>query len=201
MNNNFNKEIYTKINELFYHDKKRLAHVLGVADLTFALAARYNVNLDDAYVAGLLHDCAKNYSWEELISISESNNIPITESEYRSPYLLHAKVGALFAKEKYNVDNEDICEAIECHTTGKVGMNRLSEILFIADYLEPNRKHSELLDELRYMAFEDLEMTIYIILRESLNHLKSKHLPIDPMTEDTFAYYDKIIKNREQRVE
>ena len=54
MNNNFNKEIYTKINELFYHDKKRLAHVLGVADLTFALAARYNVNLDDAYVAGLL---------------------------------------------------------------------------------------------------------------------------------------------------
>ena len=94
MNNNFNKEIYTKINELFYHDKKRLAHVLGVADLTFALAARYNVNLDDAYVAGLLHDCAKNYSWEELISISESNNIPITESEYRSPYLLHAKVGA-----------------------------------------------------------------------------------------------------------
>ena len=76
-----------------------------------------------------------------------------------------------------------------------------SEILFIADYLEPNRKHSELLDELRYMAFEDLEMTMYIILRESLNHLKSKHLPIDPMTEDTFAYYDKIIKNREQRVE
>ena len=51
------------------------------------------------------------------------------------------------------------------------------------------------------MAFEDLEMTMYIILRESLHHLKSKHLPIDPMTEDTFAYYDKIIKNREQRVE
>ena len=100
MNNNFNKEIYTKINELFYHDKKRLAHVLGVADLTFALAARYNVNLDDAYVAGLLHDCAKNYSWDELISISESNKIPITESEYRSPYLLHAKVGALFAEGK-----------------------------------------------------------------------------------------------------
>lgn len=196
MNNHFNKEIYAKINDLFWNDKKRLAHVIAVANLSFALAARYGVNLDDAYIAGLLHDCAKNYSWKELISISESNNIPITESEYKSPYLLHAKVGALFAKEKYNIDNDDICEAIECHTTGKVQMSRLSEILFIADYLEPNRKHSELLDELRYLAFKDIEMTMYIILRESLNHLKSKHLPIDPMTEDTFSYYERIIESR-----
>lgn len=65
--------------------------------------------------------------------------IPVTAEEERDPSLLHAKLGAWMAENKYGVDDPEILSAITCHTTGKPGMSLLDKILYVADYIEPRR--------------------------------------------------------------
>ena len=84
----------------------RFTHSLGVQYTSICLAMKYGYDLSKAELAGILHDCAKHYSAEKLIKICEKNKIPITDSESKSPFLLHAKVGALLAVDKYGVTDD-----------------------------------------------------------------------------------------------
>lgn len=108
----------------------RFEHTLGVAYTAASLAMRYNEDMEKAYLAGLLHDCAKYYSGEKLIEKCLKNNIEVTEAEMESPEsLLHAKFGAFLAHNKYDVDDEVICHAIKCHTTGCENMSLFDMII------------------------------------------------------------------------
>lgn len=169
--------------------KERYVHTMGVANTCTALAMSIGADLDTAYLAGLLHDCAKCIPDDEKISKCEKHGIPITEIERNSPYLLHAKLGAYIAQTKFGVENEEILSAICCHTTGKPEMTDLEMILFVADYIEPGRNKAEHLTEIRKMAFCDLRHAVYMILKDTLDYLKRKGNPIDDMTEKTFEYY------------
>ena len=117
----------------------RFSHTLGVQYTCACLAMRYDVDIEDAEVAGLLHDCAKQLSDEKRLSVCLQNNIPVSEIEYRNPFLLHGKVGAFYAREKFNIQSEDIHNAITYHTTGRPRMSMLEKIVFVADYIEPRR--------------------------------------------------------------
>ena len=171
-------------------DAKRFEHTLGVEYTAAALAMRYGCDIVNAQVAGLLHDCAKCLSDERRIAICEKNHIPITALEKRNPFLLHAKVGAYLAKKKYGVKDPDILNAIRNHTTGRQGMSLLEKIVFIADYIEPGRKHAPNLEEVRRLAFTDLDAALLKILGDTLNYLKTSGGDIDPMTEQTWRYYE-----------
>lgn len=171
-------------------DPKRYEHTLGVAYTAAALAMRYNVSLNNAQIAGLLHDCAKCLSNEKKLSICEKHNISINEVERRNPYLLHAKVGSFLAMDEYNVTDSDIINAILNHTTGRPGMSLLEKIIFISDYIEPGRKQAENLPEIRKLAFINLDQALVKILGDTLSYLnESKDGEIDPMTEKTYLYY------------
>jgi predicted HD superfamily hydrolase involved in NAD metabolism len=82
--------------------------------------------------------------------------------------LLHAKVGSFLAKEKYGIEDEDVLNAIRYHTTGRPCMSTLEKILYIADYIEPGRKHASNLLQIRRMAFQDLDKTLFKILEDTL---------------------------------
>lgn len=69
----------------------------------------------------------------------EKNKIEITEFERNNPFLIHAKLGAFLAKDKYKVEDPEILSAITWHTTGKEDMTLLEKIIYIADYIEPAR--------------------------------------------------------------
>lgn len=170
---------------------KRFEHTLGVAYTAVALAMKYGVSLKDAELAGLLHDCAKCLSHEEKIAICTDNNIVMTAVERRNPFLLHAKVGHFLAKTTYEVEDEDILNAILYHTTGRPEMSLLEKIIFIADYIEPGRDQAPNLTEIRKLAFEDIDKALLWILEDTLNYLKSGGGEIDPMTQTTFDYYKK----------
>lgn len=161
----------------------RFEHTLGVSYTCQALAMRYGYDLDKAELAGLLHDCAKRYDGETMRTKCIKRGIEITESENRDPSLLHAKLGAWMAKEKYGVEDEEILSAIACHTTGKPGMTLLDKILYVADYIEPRRYKAAGLPEMRKLAFVDLDTACFSIMEGILKYLKSKECPIDPMTE------------------
>lgn len=173
---------------------KRFQHTLGVAYTAAAMAMKYEVDVKKALIAGLLHDCAKCMSDEKLLKLSEKENIEVTDVERRNPYLLHAKVGAMLASKEYDIDDEEILDAITYHTTGRPGMTDLDKIVFVADYIEPGRDKAPNLAKVRTLAFEDLDGAVRRILKDTLKYLeeeKESDFEIDPMTAKTYEYYQK----------
>lgn len=170
-------------------DEMRYEHTLGVAYTAAALAMRYGASVENAQLAGLLHDCAKCLDDDKKIAICEKHNISITEVEKRNPFLLHAKAGSFLAMNKYKVHDSDVINAILNHTTGRPGMSLLEKIIFVADYIEPGRKKAPNLAEIREMAFINLDGAVVKILKDTLDYLKSTPGEIDPMTQKTYDYY------------
>ena len=98
-------------------DARRYEHTLGVAYTAASLAMRYGADINNAILAGMLHDCAKCLTNEKKISICEKYNIAINAYEQANPFLLHAKVGSFLAMKKYGVTDKDVINAILNHTT------------------------------------------------------------------------------------
>ncbi len=176
----------------------RYAHTLGVADVAVTLAQHYHESEDKALLAGLLHDIAKEYKSIESLVYCARNGLPVSEIEHRNPYLLHSKIGAQIAKVEYQIKDSDILSAIACHTTGRENMSLLEKIVFVADYIEPNRNDAPRLDFLRELAYEDLDQTIIYILEDTLSYLKENGAEIDSITKRTLAYYQQLKSNREE---
>ncbi len=170
---------------------KRYEHTLGVMYTAAALAMRYHEDMYHALFAGLLHDCAKGFSESAIITLCNSFRIPISDVERKNPGLLHAKLGAILAEREYGIMDTYITDAIACHTTGRPKMTLLDKILYVADYMEPNRCEALNLGEIRRLAFEDIDECLYAILESTVAYLKQKDAVIDPMTEETYLYYKK----------
>lgn len=158
-----------------------------------ALAMRYGEDIEKAQVAGLLHDCAKCMPDAKKVKICQKNGIPMTEAEQKSPFLLHAKVGAYIAQTKYGIEDTEILEAIECHTTGKPAMSQLDKIIFIADYIEPMRTKAPDLADVRKLAFKDIDLALFKILSDTLAYLRNSPKNVDSMTMRAYEYYKKQV--------
>jgi len=161
----------------------RYVHTLGVAYTAASMAMCLGEDYEKAELAGLLHDCAKEYSPKELLSMAEEYGIPVTESERNAPQVLHAVLGPLVAKKKYHVEDPEILSAIRWHTTGTENMTPLELIVFVADYIEPNRDKAENLPEVRPLAFRDLTACASRITEDTLAYLARKGTNADPNTE------------------
>ncbi len=172
-----------------YLDANRFEHTEGVMYTAAALAMRYGEDLEKAQVAGLLHDCAKCIPDAKKIKICLKNKITMTDAEQKSPFLLHAKVGAYIARQKYGVEDPEILSAIACHTTGKPAMSQLDKIIFIADYIEPMRSKAPNLADVRKLAFEDIDLALFKILSDTLAYLRNSPKHIDSMTMMAYEYY------------
>ena len=186
----FRKQLKSKL------DTMRYEHSVSVSYTCIALAMRYGFSLEKAELAGLLHDCAKRYTDNELIARSQKHGLSLTESELKAPAVIHAKYGAWMARNKFGIQDEEILSAIQCHTTSKPGMGILDKILYIADYIEPRRDKASNLARMRYLAFQDLDQTMYEILAGTINYLKGKGGCIDPMTIQTFTWFEKLIQEK-----
>lgn len=167
----------------------RFRHSLGVEDTCAALAAAWNYPVYPARIAGILHDCAKGLSDSKYFKVCEKNDIFVSSAEQIAPYLLHAKVGALYARKKYGVLDEEILEAIRVHTTGKPHMGLLDKILFVADYIEPGRDKAADLENIRELAFQDLDLCCEAILKNTLDYLRESGAEVDQTTADTYKYF------------
>lgn len=175
-------------------DKKRFAHTMGVAYTAANLAMAHEEDLYDAYLAGLLHDNAKCISSSEKRKLCKKYKIVLNEAEEKNPDLIHAKLGAVLAKEKYGVKDSFILNAIRYHTTGRPGMTKLEKIIYIADYIEPNRKTLPDMPKIRKTAFRNLDEAMVLILQSTLQYLTDKKASIDRLTQDTFDYYKLYVR-------
>lgn len=175
-----------------YLDKDRYDHTIGVMHTAGCLAMRYGADLNSALTAGLLHDCAKCLSNDEKIRLCKKYHLDMNEAEVKNPGLLHAKLGAFLAWKKYNIEDKSILRAIAAHTTGRPAMSLLDKIIYIADFIEPGRCEAPNLDDVRALAFVDLDACLFKILEDTLVYLNSKGAAVDPMTEKTYLFYKQL---------
>lgn len=175
-----------------YMNHRRFVHTQGVCYTCGCLAMRYGADMELAMVAGLLHDNAKCLDDEKMIRKCEKHHIDIRPIEREYPYLLHGKLGAFYAKKRFGVDDLQVQMAITYHTTGRPDMSLLEKIVFVADYMEPNRKPIPGLDEVRKMAFVDLDACVLQILENTisyLNHPEKKKRNMDMHTLEAYDFY------------
>lgn len=170
--------------------ERRYIHSLGVMEMCEKLAKRYNVDVEKAKLAGLLHDNAKEMSKEEMLEYVKNNNIEITEVEKINTPILHRKIGADIARKKYNVDKQ-VEDAIKYHTTTSVNMDTLAKIVFVSDKIEMNRKSDDYdIEAERKLAMEDLDTTVLLIINSNIISLIQKNKLID---EESLQTRNKLI--------
>ncbi len=150
--------------------EKRYIHSLGVSQTAVQLARRFGADLQKAALAGLLHDCARNFSEDRLLLHAEDHGLTIDLVERHTPVLLHAKVGSLLASSEYGVDDKEICRAIALHTTGGSKMTLLDKIIYLADFIEPMRSFPGV-EELRKLAEEDLDSALLAAYTQSVVYI------------------------------
>jgi len=173
-------------------NEERYLHTMGVTYTATALAMVHGCDLRQAQIAGLLHDCAKARSGGSLLRMCQKNGVKMSSYEQTHPHMLHAKAGALVARGKYMITNSEILDAIRFHTTGKPAMSELGKIIYIADFIEPNRKELNCLKEIRKVAFEDSDECVYLILKNILEWLESNNEAIDDASKAAYEYYENI---------
>lgn len=169
--------------------KSRYLHSTGVEEVACDLAVIFGYDEEKASIAGILHDCARNLTDPELLKQCEVFHLQVSEIEHECPFLLHAKVGAAYAKEEFGVEDEEIISAIIYHTTGRPAMTLLEKIIFTADYIEPYRKPLPRIESIRDAAYSNLDLGVMMILENTLDYLNSSGAEIDTLTVDTYEYY------------
>lgn len=160
--------------------EKRLKHSINVMNMAVRLAKLNGVEEEKAKMAGLLHDCAKNMSDEELISYCIEHNIRIDDIKRQSPGTLHAEVGAEIAKNEFGAD-EDVYTAIKYHTLGNETMSTLDKILYVSDLIEEGRT-LEGIDKIREIAFLDLNKAYYLSLDYCIENVRERGKIIHPQS-------------------
>jgi predicted HD superfamily hydrolase involved in NAD metabolism len=170
-------------------DKERYKHTISVMYTAAAMAMAHDADIALVMYAGLLHDCAKCIPNDEKLRLCIKHRIEVTPFEQQTPFLLHAKLGAWLAQNKYKVEDTAILQAIRYHTTGAPKMSKLDKIIYIADYIEPYRDRAPNLRKIRELAFLDLDLAMAKILKDTLAYLHKNGGNIDPATEKAYEYY------------
>lgn len=172
---------------------KRYIHTMGVAEEAVKLAEIFGTAKDrqKARVAGLLHDCAKDYPENMRLRFCKEYKVKTDEIMEKQTDLIHPFLGAEVAKREYQVMDEDILNAIRFHTTGRAGMSLLEKIIFIADYIEPNREKFGGLEEARRLAYLDLDEAMEYILENTIAYVKARGRLLHPLSLEALEYYKK----------
>ena len=178
---------------------KRYIHTMGVAEEAVKLAEIYGTPQDQqkARVAGLLHDCAKDYPEAMRLRFCKEYKVKMDEIMEKQTDLIHPFLGAEVARREYQVTDEDILNAIRYHTTGRAGMSLLEKIIFIADYIEPNREKFDGLEEARRLAYLDLDMAMKYILESTIAFVKERGRLLHPLSLEALEYYKHCVEKEE----
>ena len=159
---------------------KRIPHVMGVEEEAVKLAQRWGADPELARRAGILHDCTKYYELPEQLDICEEYGVRLDALEQKAVKLLHSKTGACIARGVFG-QPDAVYDAIFWHTTGKADMTTLEKVLYIADYMEPNRDFDGV-ERLRHLAYTDLDKAMLLGVEMTIQEMQQRQVPIHTNT-------------------
>ena len=164
----------------------RVAHVLGCRDTAVELAKHWGVDVTDAARAGILHDITKALDGPLQLTLCNRYGKILSDFSRKYPKTLHALTGSLVAEQLFG-ENDAVVQAIRHHTTGKADMNLLEKIIYVADYMEPNRDFPGV-EKLRELAFSDLDEALKLGLTMTLNLLNQQGSEVSPESREALAW-------------
>ncbi len=166
--------------------EKRVRHIRGTEEEAVRLARRWGADENLARRAGILHDCTKYLPGPEHIAICEQYGVPLDGLERTAPKLLHSKTGACMARHIFG-EPDEVYEAIFWHTTAKADMTTLEKILYVADYMEPNRAFDGV-ERLRELAYQDLDRALLLGVETTVQEMEDRQLPVHQNTLQALAW-------------
>jgi len=164
---------------------ERIPHVAGCEEEALNLAERWGVNSDDAREAAILHDITKRLNVYEHLRILEGCGITVGKLEHAEEKLLHSKTGSILAKNVFGVSDE-VADAIMWHTTGRAGMSALEKVIYLADYIEPNRDFPGV-EILRELAYENMDSAMRFGLEMTIEDIRSRGITPNHTTIDALS--------------
>ncbi|ARK29293.1 bis(5'-nucleosyl)-tetraphosphatase (symmetrical) YqeK [Halalkalibacter krulwichiae] len=171
----------------------RYQHTLGVVEASLELAERYGANKQKAMLAAVFHDYAKFREKEEMKQLVLEKLEDKTFLDYGDE-LLHAPCGAYYVEHEQGITDQDILNAIRFHTTGRPGMTLLEKVVFLADYIEPNRQFKGV-EDVRQIARVNLDDAIIEALKNTTIFLMKRNQPVFPKT---IATYNQLIQDKKK---
>jgi nicotinate-nucleotide adenylyltransferase len=166
---------------------ERFLHSRQTALQAFDLCRRFGLEPMDGYLAGIAHDFAKQLDNKQMLKIVKTAGIDISDLELNKPNLLHGKAAAVLIRERFSIHNEDILEAVACHTSGSENMGPLAKVIYIADKTEPSRT---LEPALRKMCREDsLDNILAAVIEKTIIKLRAKG---QDLSNDTILLLNKV---------
>lgn len=183
------KDLYNE----YAHKPHRLAHVLGVRDTAITLGEKYQLDTEKLELAALLHDITKYYPNNKNIELIKSyfDNAEEIIQEY-NPHILHAFSAVVVVKKKYKISDKDVLDAIMHHTVGKKQMTLYEKIIFISDYIEPNRTY-EACKKVREIAFDNLDLAVYQAINNSITFFEKEGGQVPKTAYEARDYYYEIL--------
>ncbi|OGC06528.1 hypothetical protein A2230_04400 [candidate division WOR-1 bacterium RIFOXYA2_FULL_36_21] len=166
----------------------RFAHSVRVQKTAIKLAKIHKANVEDASIAGLLHDCGKYVSKEKILTEAKKLKIPINSEEKAHPGTIHANLSFVLSRKKFGVQKKSILLAIKKHTVGSKKMSLLEKIIYLADHTEPERKYKGI-EAIRELSFKNMDKAIFKCTSSMIRDLLLQKLPIACETVKTRNYY------------
>lgn len=164
----------------------RVAHVLGCRDTAVALAEKWGEDPVNAARAGLLHDVTKALNGPLQLTLCRTYGENLNEFSFQNPKTLHALTGSLVAGRIFG-ENEAVVSAVCSHTTGKPNMNLLEKIIYVADYMEPNRDFDGV-QKMRELAFSNIDEALKMGLQMTVDLLKKQGREVSPESAEALAW-------------
>ena len=162
--------------------KKRFEHIIGVVRTARKYAKKLKLNLNNAELSALLHDCAKELTNKQLLRLARKFRIKLDKVDYINPHVLHARVGECIAKKKFGIKDKDVLEGIRCHTLAEPDMSRMAMMIYLADSTEPGRDKKRIIPIKKAFKEEGLEKAVLIAIDQKLIDVIKKEKIIHPYT-------------------
>ncbi len=179
--------MFSRVNQDYQHiireklSRKLYLHSLGVARAARELALFYGCDPERAYLAGLLHDYGKQFSLEDQYREARRLHLKLDSITWSEAQLLHAPLGAELIRRELKLEDWSLIRAIIYHTTGAPGMDLLSEVVYLADYIEEGRSYPGV-DQLRELVYTDLDRALLKAVENTMNKILEEGGLLHPLS-------------------
>lgn len=187
-------DLENRLKKLYSGKPHRFAHVIGVRDTAVKLGVQHKVDTSKLEIAALLHDITKYFPFEgnvKLIAKYYENSEEIIK-EYNKD-ILHAFSATVVAQKEYGITDSDVLDAIRCHTVGKPAMSPYEQILFVSDYIEPNRTYESCV-KVRKIAETSLDLATFTAIDDSIKYYEARDGVIPKTAYEAREYYRQLLE-------